>query len=47
MEKKEQNHADEIVISDTCCLISFEKINKFDLLTSLYKKIHGYPLDKG
>ena len=30
----------EFVISDTCCLITFEKIAKFDLLRHIYKNIY-------
>jgi hypothetical protein len=36
MQKEEQENTSEIVISDTCCLISFEKINKLELLKCLY-----------
>jgi predicted nucleic acid-binding protein len=43
MEKKEQKNADEIVISDTCCLISFEKINKLELLNNLYTNVYITP----
>jgi len=43
MQKEEQKPVDEIVISDTCCLISFEKINKLDILDSLYKNIYITP----
>jgi len=41
MQNKEQKKEffDEIVISDTCCLISFEQINKLDLLKYLYNNI--------
>ena len=43
MQKEEQKHADEIVISDTCCLITFEKINKLELLDYLYNNIYITP----
>ena len=43
MQKEEQKLADEIVISDTCCLISFEKINRLDLLNNLYKNVYITP----
>jgi predicted nucleic acid-binding protein len=43
MQKEEQKLADEIVISDTCCLISFEKINKLYLLNNLYNNIYITP----
>ena len=43
MRKEEQKPVDEIVISDTCCLISFEKINRLDLLSNLYKKVYITP----
>jgi predicted nucleic acid-binding protein len=43
MQKEEQKLADEIVISDTCCLISFEKINRLYLLSNLYKKVYITP----
>ena len=43
MQKDGQKPIDEIVISDTCCLISFEKINKLDLLDKLCKNIFITP----
>jgi len=43
MQKEVQKNASEIVISDTCCLISFEKINKLELLKYLYNNVYITP----
>jgi len=43
MQKEVQENASEIVISDTCCLISFEKINKLELLNCLYSNVYITP----
>jgi len=43
MQKEMQEKLDEIVISDTCCLISFEKINKLELLKNLYNNVYITP----
>ena len=42
MQKKEQvyENDNEIVISDTCVLISFEKINNLELLHHFYKNLY-------
>jgi len=40
MQIKGQKHVNEIVISDTCCLITFEKLNKLDLLNYLYSNVY-------
>jgi predicted nucleic acid-binding protein len=43
MQKNGQRLVDEIVISDTCCLISFEKINRLELLNKLCENIYITP----